>query len=234
VNRRVSVPRRFNGPRSSGNGGYSAGLVAGAIEGPAQVSLRRPVPLDRELRIEAGDHGARLVDGNQLIAEGVPAPDFDLRVPDPVSLSEATEAASHYRGLADGEFSECFVCGLARPDSFEVFAGQVPGRDLVATPWTPPDWTANGGGKVRPEFVWAVLDCPTFFAAHLGRDLTMSVLARLTARIDRAVRTQDSYSVMSWPLGSEGRKHSAGIAICDADGGTVAVGEALLIEPRGA
>ena len=42
----VTIPARFNGPLDSGNGGYSAGALAALLDGAAEVSLRRPVPLD--------------------------------------------------------------------------------------------------------------------------------------------------------------------------------------------
>ena len=41
-----SFAARFNGPADSGNGGYCAGVIAGFVDGPAEVSLRAPVPLD--------------------------------------------------------------------------------------------------------------------------------------------------------------------------------------------
>ena len=53
----ATIPRRFNGPLDSGQGGYSAGVVAGFVDGPAEVSLRRPVPLDRPLAVAREDDG---------------------------------------------------------------------------------------------------------------------------------------------------------------------------------
>ena len=145
----VTVPSRFNGPLDSGNGGYTAGIVASFIEGTAEVSLRRPVPLDARLDVARKPDGSiELLDGEDVIADGHAAePAID--VPAPVSPDEAREAAARYRGLADGPFSRCFVCGRAREDAFEVFAGEVEGRGVVASPWTPPGWTADEHGQVR-------------------------------------------------------------------------------------
>jgi hypothetical protein len=70
----VTIPSRFNGPPASGNGGYSCGLVAAALGGPAAVSLRRPVPLDQALELRHEDDGkvcAYIDDG--LVVEAVPA-----------------------------------------------------------------------------------------------------------------------------------------------------------------
>jgi hypothetical protein len=49
----VTVPSRFNGPPTSGQGGYACALLAAHLEGPAAVSLRRPIPLDEPLEIRA-------------------------------------------------------------------------------------------------------------------------------------------------------------------------------------
>ena len=83
-----------------------------------------------------------------------------------------------------------------------------------------------------PEFVWAVLDCPTYFAAYLDEELPLSVLARLTARIDAPVLAGEEHVVLSWPIGVDGRKRHAGCAVLSSDGEALAVAQALLIEPR--
>ena len=229
----VTIPRRFNGPRDSGNGGYTSGILAGHLDGPVAVSLRSPVPLERSLDLVWDPDGSlRLLDGEQLIAEAHPAPDLDVVVPSPVSPEEARRAAERYRGRSDGIFSHCFVCGRAREGSFEVFAGRVGGRDVVATPWTPPAWTADEGGEVRPEFVWATLDCPTYFACHLEGELTLSMLVRQSARVHRPLRAGEEYVVVAWPIAVDGRKRLAGSAVLSRDGETLASGEALLVEPR--
>jgi hypothetical protein len=128
------------------------------------------VPLDTPLDVVQEDDGwVRVLDGEALVVEARPAPELDVEVPAPVSPEQARKAAARYRGSSDGVFSRCFVCGPAREDAFGVFAGEVEGRQLVASPWTPPSWTADAAGSVLPEFVWAVLDCPTYFALYMRR-----------------------------------------------------------------
>ncbi|MSO40888.1 MAG: hypothetical protein EXQ70_03180 [Solirubrobacterales bacterium] len=225
----ISIPARFNGPLDSGNGGYCSGVVAGFLGGAVEVSLRRPVPLDV---VRESDGSVRALDGEMLVLEARPAPEFELEPPAPVRPEQARAAAAGYRGLAEGVFSNCFVCGLARDDAFGVFAGEVEGRQIVASPWTPSGATADAAGQVLPEFVWAALDCPSYFAVHLHRDLSLSVLARLTARVDAPVLAGEEHVVVSWPIESEGRKHHAGAAVLSAEGETLAVARALMIEPR--
>jgi hypothetical protein len=233
VPRSVSIPSRFNGPLQSGNGGYCSGVVANLLKGAAEVSLRRPVPLDRPLSVMCENDGSvRVFDGEALVAEARGATEFELEVPAAVSLHEARVASERYRGLQDGVFSRCFVCGRARTDALGVFAGAVEGRELVASPWTPPAWTADAAGNVLPEVVWAVLDCPTYFASYMNGELPLSVLARLTARIDPPpIAAGVEHVVMAWPLQIDGRKRHAGSAVLAPDGEVLALARALLIEP---
>ncbi len=229
----IVLPRRFNGPRESGNGGYTSGVLAGRLDGAVEVSLRSPVPLDEPLELVAGGDSLRLLHGETLIAEAQPLPALDLAVPAPVSVDEARRASQNYRAPSDGIFSNCFVCGRARgEDCFEVFAGPVEGRELVATPWTPPAWAADDGGEVQPEFVWAALDCPAYFACHLEGELTLSMLVRQRAELLAPVRAGEEQIVIAWPIEQDGRKRLAGAAVLSAEGKTLAVAEALTIEPR--
>src|SRR4051794_15538683 len=91
----VVIERRFRGPPESGQGGFSCGIVAERIAGNcATVMLRRPPPLERELTVESGGDGARLLDGDTLIAEGA-ADELGLAIPPAVPLDTALEASSH-------------------------------------------------------------------------------------------------------------------------------------------
>ena len=228
----IEIPSRFNGPRGSGNGGYAAGVVAGLLGGEAEVNLRSPVPLDTELEVVRDDDGTvRVLDGETLVADAR-AVKVDLEPPPPVTPSEARQAAERYKGSKDDMFSTCFVCGRSREDSFEVFAGRVENRDLVATPWTPPAWTAGPSGQVRPEFIWAALDCPTYFAAYMNDGSPVSFLVRFSVRIESSVPSSTEHIVIAWPIEANGRKCQGGSALLSAGGETLAVASALLVEPR--
>jgi len=233
VSRSLSISSRFNGPLDSGNGGYCSGVVAGFVDGPAEVSLRSPVPLETPLDVVTEEDGSvRVSDGDTLIAEAHPAAALAPEVPAPVSLEAARAAMDGYRGLDTGPFRHCFVCGRAREDAFGVFAGKVEGRDVVASTWTPPASAGDERGEVRPELVWAVLDCPTYFAAYLDDDLGLSFLVRFAARIDAPVIVEREHVVIAWPIERDGRKRRAGSAVLMPEGQTLAVADALLVEPR--
>jgi hypothetical protein len=229
----LTVPAAFNGPQRSGNGGYAAGALAAFVGEPAEVSLRSPIPLDTELRVDRdADGSVRTFDGETLVSEGRRVGGLDLDVPEPVSVNEARRATTRYRGIADGEFSRCFVCGKARDDSFGVFAGPVEGRDLVASTWTPPSWAEGENGHVRAELIWAALDCPTYFATHMEGELSAAMLARMSAEVVAPVEMGAEHVVIGWPIEIDGRKQHAGSALFSADGELLASARALMIEPR--
>lgn len=76
----VVLPPRFRGPPTSANGGFTAGTVARAIDRVAEVTLRRPSPLETPLTLTRTADGAELHDGEVLVADAV-AVEFDLDVP---------------------------------------------------------------------------------------------------------------------------------------------------------
>src|SRR5918997_164188 len=89
----VLIPRRFNGPPASANGGYASGLVARYLRGPAEVSLRSPPPLDTALEIKRTDDGrVHLYHRELLVAEGGPADPPDVEPPVRPTVAEAREA----------------------------------------------------------------------------------------------------------------------------------------------
>jgi hypothetical protein len=99
---------------------------------------------------------------------------------------------------------------------------------VVACPWRPDPALADEHGIVRPEFVWAALDCPTAFACDMAGPPI--VLARLTGRIDHPIRAGEPHVVSAWQLGRDGRKHHAACAISTGEGEVLAVAQALWIE----
>jgi hypothetical protein len=229
----VVIEERFRGPPGSGQGGYTCGLLARTLFGVVEVSLRAPPPLGCQLTVERiEDSELALRDGETVIAHARPG-ELALDVPSPVAFGEAESAVAGYLGFRNHAFPGCFACGPERDqgDGLRLFPGPVSGSDVVACPWRPDAGLADESGLVRPEFVWAALDCPTAFACELGESWAI-VLARLTARIDRPVHAERPHIVMAWSLGREGRKHHAACAISNQDDEVVAVSRALWIEPK--
>jgi hypothetical protein len=216
---RIAIPSRFCGPPSSGHGGYVCGKVAGALDGPATVTLRKPPPLDTPMALEVSDGSARLLQGDVLVAEAEPG-EVALDVPEPVTFEQAADAARSYPGFQYHPFPTCFVCGPQRDegDGLRVFPTQIAGRRLVAAPWTPAETLGDRSG-VEPEFLWAALDCPGGWSrGALDVEQGTAVLGRLTAEILGSAPTREPLVVVGWPLQTERRKSYAGTAIFDAGG----------------
>jgi hypothetical protein len=217
------IPSRFNGPPESGNGGYSCGVLAACIEGPARVRLHVPPPLDRPMAVRpsAGD-GVELLDGETLVGTALPAP-FDLEVPKAPTLEQARDAMSRYPCYEGHVFPTCFVCGPGRPahDGLEIFPGPVKDWNLLASAWTPGKDLLDAKGFVKPEIVWSALDCPGYFAC-MGKRPRPGVLGELQLEITANVPGGDALVVFAWPLGRDGRKLYGGTALATAEGEVLA------------
>jgi hypothetical protein len=232
----LTIPARFCGPSTSGNGGYTSGLLAAYVEGTAaEVTLHRPPPLDRPLAVERTDEGVLLRDGDEVVARAR-ATTVPFEAPEPVSVGVAVVAAEgslFRRAPGEHPFPTCFVCGPDRRmgDGLRLFPGRVAGRDVFAVPWTPAAEFADEGACVRAEIVWAALDCPSSFAMYVEEDPLEGpyVLGRIAVRIERRPRVRDDHVVISWREGVDGRKLFAGSALHDARGDLLAVARATWI-----
>jgi hypothetical protein len=218
----ITIGRRYRGPVDSGNGGYTAGRLAAYVDGPAEVTLRLPPPLDRPLSVVSEDGHVRLLDGEALVAEARPgAP--ELEPPAPPSLAEAEKAAAAHVHLSGENFAECFSCGIRPEDGLCIHVGPVAGTELHAAPWT--------ATEVAPEVVWAAIDCPGAWAVG-GPGRGEIVLGRMTGEIVRLPEEGETCIVVAWPLGEDGRKLYAGTALFAAGGELLAVARQTWIQPR--
>lgn len=227
----IIIDPRFNGPPAIGNGGYVAGQVGKLIGGIAEVTLRRPVPLVRSLatsRLSEG--GVALHDGDTVLANAEPV-HILIEPPDAPAYAEA-EAARTRAAIEGHPFPACFVPGSpgrAEGDGLRIIPGPL-GRDgMVAAPWIPDASLADAGGRVRPEFIWAALDCPGGVAAVHEQPRPI-VLGRMAARIRAVVWPGARYIVAGWRIAAEERRHRTGTAIFTADGRRIAEAEATWIE----
>ena len=88
----IVIEKRFCGPPKSANGGYVCGILAGHVDGSAEVILLAPPPLDQRLDIVVGSHGVELRKEETILAAGrrarVDVPEIPI-----VDLAEAEEAA---------------------------------------------------------------------------------------------------------------------------------------------
>ena len=207
----------------------------------ADVTLRKPIPIERELQVvvERAVQGAvegaaaRVMDGEQVVAE---ATELRWRVDIPsdvVEFSEAQAASENSPALANHPFPTCFVCGPQRAagDGLRIFPGELQksGRKYFAAPWVPDESLADGNGRVRDEIVWSALDCPTGFAGGFPWAGTL-VTGRLGARLITPVKAGEKCVLLSWATGTEGRKHFAEAALLGEDGSLRAESKAIWIK----
>jgi hypothetical protein len=243
------VPSRFRGPRSSGNGGWTAGALAALVDHdvPADhaarwptvaVSLRLPPPLDTPLQV-TDDHGATVASLDGAVVASAEVRDGSPDAVDPVPAGEARAAMASYPGLRQHPFPSCFGCGTEREegDGLRIFPGPVndPGAPTrVAATWTPhpslfEDWHSYHDDHPRASLpvAWAALDCVGGWAG----DLTdrMMVLARISVRVHTLPVIGEEHVVVGEARGAEGRKTWTAASLYDADGRALAVAEHLWI-----
>ena len=234
------IAPRFCGPPGSGNGGYVCGRVAAYLDGPVTVTLRQPPPLAAPMAVERDSGGAlRVYSDGTLIAEAASGEDGPaLEVPEKVSAEQAQAAAGRAAYYSDPVFPGCFVCGTDRGpgDGLRIFPGPLPGGKLWAAPWTPEESVTGADEWVRPEVIWAALDCPSGIAAAEAAGLsgdTAILLGRMTATLAASPAAGDQCQLIAWPAGRDGRKLSAGSALLASDGTVLAAASTVwLTVPR--
>lgn len=228
----IVIPRRFRGPNTSGNGGYSAGTVAAALGrplGPAEVTLQLPPPLDVDLPVVTEADGVRIDSADGPVALARTAT-LDLEVPAPVDFAAAGAASHDCPWLTDHPYPQCFVCGTDRPDGLHIFPGPVAGRRVAAAPWVPDATVCSDDGTVWPAVVWASVDCPSLFGYGCFEEWpALMLLGRFTAQVYRLPRRGEPCVAMGWALGHEGRKYDTAAALHTAEGELLAASRARWI-----
>jgi hypothetical protein len=213
----LTVPTRFCGPPDSGNGGYTCGLLAKELGGVLECTLRTPVPLDVPLEIERTQAGGFLRYDGKIVVEANPTT-IAVTPPAPISVQAATEAMAFSPALDPRHpFPTCFVCGPKRGihDGLRIFPAPATGEVHVAA-WVPNPEFGSSDQLVRPEFLWAAMDCPTGFAAGFPMAGKL-VTGRLAVQHLKGIRTEAGCVLMSWPLGIEGRKHFSAACLYQDD-----------------
>lgn len=232
----VVIAPRFNGPQESANGGYACGRLAAFVGPVAEITLRLPPPLGRQLQVVSdGEGGARMLDGETLVAEAIPVEPFELDPPRRPSLDEAVEASAAHpgRGLRH-LLSDCFVCSPYRAepgDGLGISPGPLGEDATVGSAPFFPDESVCDDGWVRPEVVWAALDCPSY-APSLMATGRIALLGRLRVMRHREIRVGERLAAVGWARSRDGRKHHTASALVDSEGSVAAAAEATWIELR--
>jgi len=235
MNNQEIISSRFRGPPTTGNGGYSCGVVAKHIGDSAKVRLHASPPLDQTMEIKVTEESVELYFEDQLIASGVSS-ELEMQVPQLPSFEQAQQAQKRFIGYEDHIFPGCFVCGPERDhgDGLRIFPGPVTERDwsMLACLWQPSDDLYGNDGLLKPEFIWAALDCPTYFGSG-GANLSKALLGEQELRIVSSVKSKSPLIVSCWPISDEGRKIVGGAAISSQEGELIAFAKGTWIRLKG-
>jgi hypothetical protein len=250
----ITIPTWANGPDDSGNGGWSAGLLArqlgdAAIREGVAVNLRVPPPIGRPLRVARTDRGVDLFDDE---AEDEPTlvamadlDDVSLDVPSQVRELRPQSVGRAHEGFpfrTRHPFPRCVACGIARSDdevALGLHCGPVSGVDVGGFPVFADTWTPAGDvadpaddSRVLIEACWSALDCPSAAPVADPDAANPIVLARIAARIATPARVGDEHVLAAWHVSSDGRKHVTRSVMLDGGGAVLAAADALWIEVR--
>ena len=231
----VSLPARFNGPPASANGGYACGVAASVIDGPVEVTLRTPPPLDTPLDVRHdGADGATLQHGDTVVAQVRPV---EFGPFEPLVRPTLAEAAAAGRGFAGRDpdlhpLVDCYVCGPLRHDGLHVHSGPLPetpevGAGLLVVPDDAPH---DDDGYLREEIIWAALDCPSYVPTMWHEPACL--LGRMSAEVLERPRVGDMLVTLGWELSRDGRKRHTASALLDADGRTIARARSTWVQLR--
>ena len=233
------IDRRFRGPPNSGNGGYTCGCIAGFIDGPAEVTLRSPPPLDEALSVTVLADGSvelHASPGGELVGEARPI-EFAPTGLESVDLDTAERASARTFPSEKHPLPGCFVCGPHRDpgDGLRIHVGPIDPADtawegIVAAPWQAYDEFTDDEGFVRSEFIWAALDCPTAYAVSSGSGMRIILLGRQVVQIHARPKRGEQCVIVARSRAQEGRKFFADAAMFSADGSPLAECHALWIE----
>lgn len=218
----IIIAARYRGPMDSGNGGYVGGALARRLAAwkpgsVAEVTFRKPTPLDQSLALVPDGDSMALKNGETLIADAR-ANDFSIDVPKPPSWDDCLDASARGGSFAGSNYAICFSCGRNHPDGLHVFSAEAKGvaTPMVASAWRPRPELGIEQGKLPVEYLWSALDCSGGIALSMGNSPEEMLTGRMAAKVDADLPAGENYRVIGWRIGEDGRKRYAGTAIFDA------------------
>lgn len=227
----LQIDPQFRGPPDSGNGGYAAGLLASAVDGPCEITLHAPPPLSMNLHLDGDGSHATLRAGDIVVgtARALELPAFDL--PPAPDFDDVLARQPDYAGFRAHNFPGCYVCGpdRAEHDGLRIFAA--PNGQGVAAAWQPDATLGNASGDVAARYLHAVLDCPSFYA--FADERLVALLGRMHCDVVSLPRAQERCVIVAWPLARDGRKNFSAVVAYGGDGRVLARARNTWIELKG-
>jgi hypothetical protein len=204
------------------------------VQGPAEVTLRAPPPLGAPLDVDIQAGTVALRRGDLLLAEAR-ATEIELELPAAIDFDRAAHASAGYPGFRRHPYPGCFVCGTERAegDGLRLFPGAVEGTAVAAAPWLPTADLCDAEGNVEELFVWAALDCPSWWGyAAFTTQTAPILLGRLSARVLSRPHRDERCVVQGWGLSREGRRILCASAVFGEGGALHAFARATWIEVK--
>ena len=225
----ITIDRQFEGPPGVANGGYVCGVLAELLPGPVEVRLHAPVPVDKPLVVGSVDHEVKLGDGETVLAGGRLSTE-SIEPPQVVAFEEAAQAVAARGPVEHHPFPLCFVCGPHRApsDGLRLIPAPVQGRNVMAAPWVPHESLATSQGLISERFVWAALDCPSYWC--IAEPGETALLGTLAGRVFGTVRPGERYVVVAWARERQGRKLLSGSVVYTENGEQLGVAHATWIK----
>ncbi|HBN26104.1 MAG TPA: hypothetical protein DD405_01380 [Desulfobacteraceae bacterium] len=220
MNKRIIIDHKYCGYKHIGNGGYVCGVVAGHIDGAAKITLVTSPPVDHPMILEKTGKKVFLKNGDVIVAKGEPSSLKIDNIPAPPTFKEAVEASQKSIAAKGSLSPDCFVCGSNRlkGEGYRLFPGHLLKNESVAAPWIPHNSLADESGFIKPEFVWAALDCPGAYAVFDENIKGTILLGQLTADVRETLKPEEEYIVTGWKIGNQGKKYFAGSAVFSKKG----------------
>lgn len=227
----VTINGQFNGPATTGNGGYVSGLVAqefGDADHPVHIRLAQPPPLGTPLTFERDSEELRLLtSGGAIIAQGKIG-EFRHDPPRFATAEDVAKGRDAYKGFKDHPFDTCFSCGTARAegDGLRIFTGSI-GDERVAGPWQAAEAFAEQDGTIAMPVVWAAMDCPGGWAAD--QSVEPMLLGTMTGQVLHLPRAGETYHAVGEVTERDGRKVFTSTGLFTPDGELLARSEQVWI-----
>ena len=241
----VSIDSIYNGPVNCGNGGYISGLLAGFIEGDAEIRINAAFPVETPLQVKNTDKGIGVYLDDKLLGSARSI-QLELTIPTPPDLASATAASQRFDFMHASDPKGCYVCSPLRtgenglrvfcgalneviePDSSIDWPTQIE-KNIVAAVWRPSDKICNSVGNIDNIYVWSALDCPGAYAIKaVEADAGLQLLGTCTGSIKTPLKPNEDYIISSWKISpNSGRKRFMGVAIHNTTGALMACAEQI-------
>jgi hypothetical protein len=241
----VSIDSVYNGPINCGNGGYISGLLAGFIEGDAEIRINAAFPVETPLQVKNTDKGIGVYLDDKLLGSARSI-QLELAIPTPPDLANVTAASQRFDFIHSSDPKGCYVCSPLRtadkglrvfcgalneiidPDSSIDWRTEIE-KNIVAAVWRPADNLCNKEGNIDNIYVWSALDCPGAYAIKAAEaDAGLQLLGTCSGSIKMPLSPNEDYIVSSWKVApNSGRKRFMGVAIHNTTGQLMACAEQI-------